>query len=298
MHTRRRFLQWSALAASALAVQAAWGKQAKPAAQSGETLAAVLARIEQRAGGRLGVSLRDAQGRHLGGQREDERFPMCSTIKFLLAGAILHEVDAGRLRLDRRVPIAATDLVGNSPITEQHVGPTGLSVDALCQATITRSDNAAANLLLPLVGGPAGLTAFLRANGDAVTRADRPEPELNEFAAGDDRDTTSPAAMVENLRRLLLGDVLKPASRALLTAWLRDNRTGGKRLRAGLPAGWQVGDKTGFNGEDTTNDIAILWPPGGGAPLLLATYLEGAKVDPDGQNAALAAVGEAVARFV
>jgi beta-lactamase class A len=296
MHTRRRFLQWSALAASALAVQAAWGKQAKGGVLAEDALDAALARIEQRAGGRLGVALRDAQGRHLAGRREDERFPMCSTFKFLLAGAILHEVDAGRLRLDRRVPIAAGDLLGNSPITEQHVGPRGLSVGELCQATVTRSDNAAANLLFPLVGGPAGVTAFLRASGDAVTRVDRTEPTMNLFAPGDDRDTTTPAAMAGNLRRLLLGEVLKPASRQQLTAWLRDNRTGDKRLRAGLPAGWQVGDKTGFNGEDTTNDIAILWPPGGGAPMLLATYLQGAAVDPDGQNAALASVAGAVAQ--
>ncbi|KRG37314.1 class A beta-lactamase [Stenotrophomonas panacihumi] len=296
MHTRRRFLQWSALAASALAVQAAWGKQAKGSAPVVAGLDAAWAEIEQRAGGRLGVALRDAEGRYLAGRREDERFPMCSTFKFLLAGAILHEVDAGRLRLDRRVPIAATDLLGNSPITERHVGPKGLSVGELCQATIIRSDNAAANLLFPLVGGPEGLTAFLRASGDAVTRIDRNEPTMNLFAPGDDRDTTSPAAMAGNLRRLLLGDVLKPASRGQLTAWLRDNRTGDKRLRAGLPAGWQVGDKTGFNGEDTTNDIAILWPPGGGAPLLLATYLQGAQVDPDGQNAALASVARAVSR--
>lgn len=296
MHTRRRFLQWSALAASALAVQAAWGKQAKTGVPLGEGLEAALARIERQAGGRLGVALHDAQGRRLAGQREDERFPMCSTFKFLLAGAILHEVDAGRLRLDRRVPIAASDLLGNSPATEQHVGPQGMSVGELCQATVIFSDNAAANLLFPLVGGPAGLTAFLRANGDAVTRTDRLEPVMNDFALGDDRDTTSPAAMAGNLRRLLLGEVLKPASRVRLTGWLRDNRTGGKRLRAGLPAGWQVGDKTGFNGEDTTNDVAILWPPGGGAPLLLATYLQGAQVDPDGQNAALASVARAVSR--
>ncbi len=296
MHTRRRFLQWSALAASALAVQAAWGKQGKTTAPLGEGLEAAVARIERQAGGRLGVALHDAQGRRLAGQREDERFPMCSTFKFLLAGAILHEVDAGRLRLDRRVPIAASDLLGNSPATEQHVGPQGMSVGELCQATVIFSDNAAANLLFPLVGGPAGLTAFLRANGDVVTRTDRLEPVMNDFAHGDDRDTTSPAAMAGNLRRLLLGEVLKPASRARLTGWLRDNRTGGKRLRAGLPAGWQVGDKTGFNGEDTTNDVAILWPPGAGAPLLLATYLQGASVDPDGQNAALAAVAAAVAQ--
>jgi len=292
MPTRRRFLQYSMLAAGACATAPVWAKALKTGRGG---LDEALARIERDSGGRLGVALHDASGHRLGGRRDDERFPMCSTFKFLLAAAILHRVDAGQLRLDKRVPIAATDLLGNSPETERHVGANGMSVAELCRATLIWSDNAAANLLLPLVGGPAGLTSFLRASGDPLTRTDRTEPTLNAFVPGDDRDTTTPAAMAGNLRRFLLGDVLSPASRQQLLTWLRDNRTGGKRLRAGLPAGWEVGDKTGFNGEDTSNDIAILFPPGGGAPLLLTAYLQGAKVDPDGQNAALAAVAKAVA---
>jgi len=290
MATRRQFLQAATLSAAALAVPRA----GSATGITSDSLEAAWSRIERDSGGRLGVALHDASGRRLAGRRDDERFPMCSTFKFLLAGAVLGQVDAGRLALARRVPIAATDLVDHSPATGEHVGPQGMSVGELCRATLIYSDNAAANLLLPLVGGPAGLTAFLRAHGDPVTRSDRYEPALNAFAAGDDRDTTTPAAMAGQLRRLLLGDVLAPASRRQLVEWLRDNRTGDTRLRAGLPAGWRVGDKTGSNGRDITNDVAILWPPGGGAPLLLAAYLQGATVEPPAQDAALARVAAAV----
>ncbi|HEY0332343.1 MAG TPA: class A beta-lactamase [Stenotrophomonas sp.] len=292
MHTRRRFLQCAALAATAAAAPLGWAKLPRLASAD---LVAAWRRIERDSGGRLGLALHDAGGRRLAGQRDDERFPMCSTFKFLLAGAVLARVDAGRLSLERRVPIAASDLLGNSPTTREHVGPTGMSVAGLTEATLIWSDNAAANLLFPLVDGPAGLTAFLRAHGDTVTRSDRNEPELNHFTPGDDRDTTTPAAMAANLRRLLLGDALSATSRQQLIQWLRDNRTGNARLRAGLPNGWKAGDKTGSNGEDITNDIAILWPPGGRAPVLLTAYLQGARVDQDAQNAALRDAAAAVA---
>jgi len=296
MQTRRRFLQYSMLAAGAAVLVPGWAKGAGNGPEKRvDPLGDAFARIERDSGGRLGVALHDASGRRLAGHREDERFPMCSTFKFLLAAAVLQGVDQGRLQLAQRVPVAKSDLVGNSPETGKHVGTAGMSVAELSRATLIWSDNAAANLLLPLVGGPLGLTAFLRASGDPTTRSDRTEPTLNEFASGDDRDTTTPAAMAGNLRRFLLGDVLSPASRQQLTAWLRDNRTGDARLRAGLPAGWGIGDKTGFNGEDTSNDIGILWPPGSGSPLLLTAYLQGAKVPPEGQNKALAAVAAAVA---
>ncbi|HYG04894.1 MAG TPA: class A beta-lactamase [Stenotrophomonas sp.] len=292
MHTRRRFLQGATMVGGALLLAPAWARAGVPASTG---LAEAFAQIERRSGGRLGVALHDARGLRLAGHRDNERFPMCSTFKFLLAAAVLHAAERGQLRMDQRLPVTAADLLGNSPESEKHVGGEGISVAEAARAAVIWSDNTASNLLLALIGGPSALTAFLRASGDAVTRSDRNEPTLNLFAPGDDRDTTTPAAMAGSLQRLLLGDVLAPASRQQLTAWLRDNRTGDARLRAGLPAGWQVGDKTGFNGKDTTNDIGILWPPGGGAPLLLAAYLQGARVAPPEQNAALAAVAAAVA---
>lgn len=199
--------------------------------------------------------------------------------------------------MTQQIKIRASDMLEHAPVTERHVGGS-LSVAELCQATMIHSDNPAANLLFPLIGDPPGLTRFLRGIGDTKTRSDRLEPEMNGFAPGEPRDTTTPAAMAATLRTLLLGDALQPASRKQLTAWMIDNRTGDDCLRAGLPRDWKIGDKTGSNGTDTRNDIAIIWPPGRAAPLLLTAYLNGATVDAAARDVALKAVAEAVRDLV
>jgi beta-lactamase class A len=208
--------------------------------------------------------------------RGEERFPVASTFKFVLAAAVLAEVDAGRESLDRRVPITASDMVKHAPVTEKHIDA-GLTVGELCEATIVWSDNPAANLLLPIVGGPAGLTRFARSIGDEQFRLDRIETELGEGKPGDPRDTTTPLAMVHDLDRLLTGDVLSPARRTLLTEWLVACRTGDETIRAGVPQAWRVGDKTGAAGYGTRNDIAILWPPSR-RPIMLASYITETKL--------------------
>jgi beta-lactamase class A len=252
---------------------------------------------EEASGGRLGVAVLDTGSGRRFAWRGDERFPMCSTFKLTLVAAILHRVDRGEDRLDRRVPVTARDILNNSPVSKAHVGGAA-TVATLCEATITQSDNTAANLLLPAVGGPAGLTRFIRSLGDAHTRLDRNEPSIGTATPGDPRDTTTPVAMLELIRRLLLGNVLSPASRRQLTDWAIANRTGDHRLRAGLPSGWRVGDKTGAGDHGTTNDIAILWPPRR-PPLLVTSYLTGSSRPSDGRDAVLAAVARAVvAAFV
>jgi beta-lactamase class A len=239
--------------------------------------------IETRAGGRLGVAVLDTATGMIDGYRADERFPMCSTFKFLAVACVLARVDRGAEALSRQVPIPSTGLIVHSPVTERHAG-TAVTVDTLCEAAMTISDNTAANLLLDGIGGPAGLTAWLRSLGDPVTRLDRVEPDLNQAQPGDPRDTTSPAAMASTMRRLLLGDALSGASRDRLAGWLVANQTGGRRLRAGLPPGWRVGDKTGSGANGTTNDIAILWPPGR-PPLLAAVYLTETRAPDDDRDA-------------
>ncbi|WOB25363.1 MULTISPECIES: class A beta-lactamase [Xanthomonas] len=295
MLNRRQFLCATGASVLLAVSRPAWALT--PALSSGDVLRAEWAEIERRSGGRLGIGLLDsATGKRIG-QREDERFPMCSTFKFVLAAAVLQRVDKGELTLAQRVKIRASDMLSHAPVTERHVGGS-LSVAELCRATMIYSDNPAANLLFPLVGEPAGLTAFLRGIGDTHTRSDRHEPEMNRYAEGDPRDTTTPAAMAATLRTLLLGNALQPASRKQLADWMIDNRTGDTCLRAGLPRDWKIGDKTGSNGTDTRNDIAILWPPKGRAPLLLTTYLNGANVDDAGRDAALKVVAAAVADAV
>lgn len=248
--------------------------------------------LEAELGGRLGVACLDIQTGDRLGYRADERFPFCSTFKWLAAAAVLAQVDAGRERLDRRIPFSRADLLEWSPVTGRHADGDGMALGALCEAAITESDNTAANLLLSALGGLEGGNHYLRAIGDTTTRLDRHEPELNEARPGDVRDTTTPAAMADDLQHVLLGDALSPASRAQLVDWMLATRTSDGRLRAGMPTGWRLADKTGSgnSGTGTAGDVGVYWPPDG-APIVVAVYLTQARVAPAAQEAAIATVG-------
>ena len=217
-----------------------------------------VAGLERRHGGRLGVAVLDSAGASVTAHRGDERFALCSTFKFLAAALVLARVDRRQESLTRRTVYARDYLVPHSPVTEKHAGESGLTVGEICEAAMTLSDNTAGNLLLDSFGGPAELTGYARSLGDSVTRLDRREPDLNEAKPGDPRDTTSPAAMIEVLRKTVLGTALSTSSREQLTAWLVANQTGDRRLRAGVPKGWRVGDKTGSGANNATNDIAVI----------------------------------------
>jgi beta-lactamase class A len=223
-------------------------------------------------GGRVGVFALDTGSRNYLAHREDERFAMCSTFKWALAAAVLARVDRGELSLDERVRCGQSDLLQYAPTTRAHVSEGSMTVEALARAAITNSDNTAANLLLTMVDGPPGLTQFFRRLGDPVTRLDRNEPMLNTNVRGDVRDTTSSRAMVGLMQSVLCGDVLSPGGRDRLIGWLKGCETGHERLRAGLPADWTVGDKTGTGLEGAANDVAIVLPPRL-APILIASYL-------------------------
>lgn len=259
----------------------------------GTQLRAEVAALEKDARGRLGVAILDTGSGARFAWRADERFPVCSTFKALLAGAILARVDGGRERLARAVPVGTADIVANSPFSETRVGGTA-TVAELCAATVGQSDNAAANLLLPAVGGPVGLTAFLRTIGDPVTRLDRTEPSLNSATPGDPRDTTSPAAMLASVRRLTLGTELTPTSRARLIGWMTAATTGTRRLRAGLPPSWRVADKTGAGENGSDNIVALLWPGPTRAPLLVASYITESPLDLAATNAIHAQLARAI----
>jgi beta-lactamase class A len=256
------------------------------------------AEIERRAKGSLGVFALDTSSGRTLAYKSATRFPMCSTFKLLLAALVLSKIDAGHGTLDRRIAYTAVDLLEYAPTTRAHVAEGSMRLDDLCIAAVQLSDNTAANLLLRDVGGPAALTGWLRKISDPVTRLDNNEPKLNVWAPGEVHDTTTPAAIVDTWRKLLLGDVLSPASKAHLIDWLRGTTTGLARLRAGFPADWRSGDKTGsWNGASTgtTNDIAIAWPPKGG-PILVAAFLTQSTVPNAEREAALADVGRVIAR--
>jgi beta-lactamase class A len=245
-------------------------------------------------GGRLGVAARDQRdGRRLV-HDESGRYAMCSTFKLPLVAAILAQVDRGALRLDEEIAFGASDVLDYAPVVQANLTRGRLSVETLCAAAIEVSDNSAANLLLGRIGGPAGLTAFIRGAGDSVTRLDRMEPELNTNLPGDPRDTTSPEAMVGLLRTLLLGETLSAGSRTRLAGWMERTSTGRDRLRAGLPASWRAGDKTGTGPSGAHNDVAIAWPPGR-APILIASFLDGGTASAAARAATHAAVARAAA---
>ncbi len=238
---------------------------ARPAL-AGETLAA----LEHRHDVRLGVAALDMGDGRVFSHRGDDRFAFCSTFKALLVAAVLKRVMADRPLLGRRVDFSGADLVTHSPDTQPRAGQ-GMSIAELCAATLRSSDNTAANLLLREIGGPAALTAFVRSLGDDTFRLDRVEPDLNEAAPDDPRDTSTPLAMVRTLGRLVLGNVLGNPERGRLVAWMQASTTGAARIRAGIPADWALAGKTGSGPYGIANDMAVLWPPGR-APLVLAVF--------------------------
>jgi beta-lactamase class A len=243
-----------------------------------EDAVAAFQRHEQTIGGRIGVFAQDVASGATIPWRADERFAMCSTFKASLAAGVLARVDRGEDALDHVIAYGEADILDYARVAKANLAAGKLTVEELCRGAVEVSDNTCANLLLARIGGPAAMTAFWRATGDAVTRLDRVEPEMNRTQPPDVRDTTTPAAMAGNLRRFLLGDVLLPGSRELLTGWMRDCKTGLDMLRAGLPSGWTVGDKTGSNGKDALGDIMVARPPQGG-PIVVATYTQGGSAD-------------------
>lgn len=264
------------------------------AASGKDDAAARVAAVETRIGGRIGVAALDTSNSKRVDYRADERFPMCSTFKFLAAAAALKRVDEKQEKLERFMPYDVKQLLEYAPVTKDHLKEGGMTLGALCAAAIEQSDNTAANLLLDTIGDPAGLTNFLRGLGDNMTRLDRKEPELNSAIPGDDRDTTTPAAICVDMQRLLLGDALSKSSRRQLEEWLQRNETGGLMIRSGVPRTWTVGDKTGRCANGATNDVAIMRPPSR-APILLAIYSVGSPATANDREAAIAEVAKIVA---
>jgi beta-lactamase class A len=251
-----------------------------------------IAAREARIGGRIGVAALDTGNRKRLEYRAKERFPMCSTFKFL--AAVLTRVDEKQEKLERFVPYDATEILEYAPVTKEHLKDGGMTLGALCEAAIEQSDNTADNLLLDAIGGPASLTNFARDLGDDTTRLDRKEPELNSAIPGDERDTTTPRSMLGNMTRLLTGDILSQSSRRQLEDWLQGNKTGAGMIRAGVLTNWIIGDKIGRGANGATKDIAIMRPPNR-APVLLAIYSVGSTATGNDRAAVIAEAAKIVA---
>ncbi len=250
--------------------------------------------LQTTVGGLVGVAALDTGTGKFVGHWPDSRFAMCSTFKWLLAAQCLSLSDKGELRLNEQLKFTASDLLDYAPAAKASLEKGAMTVADCCKAMVEISDNTAANLVLARLGGPPAFTAFCRSIGDERTRLDRNEPSLNTNFAGDQRDTTTPRAMAQTLRKVLLtGDVLSLPARDTLIGWMVASKTGLDRLRAGLPRDWKVGDKTGTGTGGAINDVAIVWPPGR-APIVIAAYLIGSTAD----VAALNNVHAEVARMV
>lgn len=263
--------------------------------QSALTSARNPAEIEKETGGRMGVALVDRSGALLLGFNRDERFAMCSTFKAPMAAAVLLGAEGGKFGLEGEIPFSGDDILDYAPVVKKNKKRGRMSMGELAQAAVEVSDNSAANLLLPMLGGPAGLTAFMRAHGDSVTRLDRNEPTLNENAEGDERDTTTPAAMAGLMGRLFFKD-MSQESADKLRAWFNASSTGDHRIKAGLPEGWTSGSKTGTCGT-AYNDVALVKSPAGDE-YILAIYLDRPTVDAKKAEAAIAETAQAALAFV
>lgn len=284
---RRKLL----LAAVSVPIATIWTSWATPGDAAVATEAELI-KLERTLAGRLGVfALNTANGRQLS-YRGDEYFPMCSTFKVILASAILKRSTQSDGLMQQRIKYQQSDLVTYSPITKQHLED-GMTVDALCAAAIQYSDNTAANLLMKILGGPGAVTTFARAIGDRQFQLDRWETTLNSAIPGDRRDTSTPNAMANSLQRLALGDALEPHLQLQLRVWLQGNTTGAARIRAGVPADWGVGDKTGTGDYGTANDLALLWPPRR-APVIVAIYTTQGQKDAKPRNDTIASAARSV----
>jgi beta-lactamase class A len=252
---------------------------------------AVFVSLEARSNSRIGVAAVDASTNRRVEYRADERFIMCSTFKVLAAAAVLKRVDENKEKLDRFVPYGEAQLLSYAPVTRAHVKEGGLTLEMLCAAAVEQSDNTAANLLLEAIGGPEKVTELARSLGDKFTRLDHTEPELNVARPGKDDDTTTPAAMGGDLQRLFASDFLTVASRTKLEGWMQQSQTGLKMIRAGIPADWKAGDKTGRSGDGATNDIAVVRPPSGG-PIFIAIYTVNPSETPEARDNLVAEVAK------
>lgn len=266
-----------------------------PLAAADDPVFATVRQAEANLDARVSYASLDLHTGQVQGYRADERFPMLSTFKVLVCGAVLARVDAGEDRLDRRVIYAKSDLVTYSPVTEKKVDQ-GMTLSELCEAAITMSDNTAGNLLLKSVGGPEGLTDFLRASGDETSRLDRWETELNSAIPDDPRDTTTAHAMVESLDRILFKDVLTAASRKQLLTWMENDRVADALIRSALPEGWYIADKTGA-GERGSRAIVAAFGPDGKPDRIVAIYMTDTNAPIEERNGQIARIGAEIMKL-
>lgn len=258
---------------------------AAPAVTPTASADGAFAALERGSDARLGVVAVDTESGRTLAYRGGDRFPFASTNKVFIAAAVLDRSTTADL--DTVVHYDRGDLLEYAPVASRSVD-TGMTVRALVDAAVSVSDNTAANLLVERLGGPDAVESWLRGIGDRVTRVDRLEPGLNAATPGDARDTSTPEQFAADLRAVLLGDALDTDDQRVLRTAMLGTTTGDGTIRAGVPSGWRVADKTGTGSYGVRNDIGVVTPPGR-RPIVLVVMTRTDRSDAEPSDALVAA---------
>jgi beta-lactamase class A len=231
-----------------------------------------LKQLESHTDGRLGVFAINTEDERVIEYRANEFFPTGCTSKVIGVAAVLQKSMFDPTLLSQKINYTNEELVQWSPITQKNIA-IGMTIEELCAASISFSDNTAMNLLLQIIGGVQGMNDFARSIGNFSFSQDNAWlAEAYSGGAHNTKDASTPKSMVESLRQLTMGEVLDKPHRDLLLSWLIQTQTGAHRIPAAIPADWVLGHKTGTGAAyGTTNDLAILFPPNH-APILIGIY--------------------------
>lgn len=246
----------------------------------------------ERQGWNIGVSVIENSSNNVYSINGDERFSTNSTVKALACAIVLSKVDKNAASLNDAMMINERDVVSHSPVMKEFIGKKVTLADA-CKATMTYSDNTAANFAIKKSGGPEGITSFLRSMGDDITRADRYEPDLNTNPDGDLRDTSTANAMAANFNKLLLGNILSTQSKEQLKNWMMGNKVADNMLRLVLPTGWEIADRTGANSYGARGIISMVWSESQ-QPLIISIYIKKEKNSIEEREKVISEIGRVI----
>ncbi|MCC2625067.1 MAG: bla [Burkholderiales bacterium] len=235
-----------------------------------------LAKLETSFDGKIGIYAINTNNNEVIAYRDNEKFPVQSTLKMMGVAALLKQSESNPALLQENIHYTKKDLVYWHPVSGKYLNQ-GMTLEAMGEASVTYTDNPAMNLIMKRFGGPKFVTNFANSIGNKSFNIEHYEGELNSNPK-DERDTATPKDMAISVQKIMLGNVLSEPNKKLLVTWMRNSVTSGKRIRAGTPPLWAVADKTGSGDYGVANDIGIAWAPGC-KPVVLAIYTAQNKKD-------------------
>lgn len=288
--------------------------------------------IEASCKGKLGAAVITAKSSHF--HRKDEQFSLQSVMKLMVSMAALDQVDKGKWKLDQKLTFSRSDLsISHQPIKERLGTRKSISISLadLIELAVTESCSASADYMIRKMGGTQSVNAFLKKNGIQGMSVDRQERDLQSEIAGltwkpeysddakleaaankvpsdkqdaayrryqaDSRDTTTPAAMGDLLKKLVTGKLLSPKSTQYLLGVMERTSTGPQRLKAGVPTGWKLGHKTGTSSTHrgvacATNDVGVARSKSG-EWIVIVALLRDSTLGPENRDKVLCQVAQA-----